>query len=209
MPVYQKWSKSSGFSCENEHVRIHRRTPRNTTLHHPSTHSDNDSDPKHIKSLHFPHTSGSVSQLFVSCFRHASWQLLVVPGFGDAGVGTSAGVITKDCRWPGGSVRQLSATQERGDPGPRHVGEKQQLLTPELWDAIREGGKWADFRKKNGVKSLHIAPYLPVVCTCLHWSSAQCSSCRTLTSVIVATSLQDLYVICFSDEKSSELMMLL
>ena len=41
------------FFCSDGQVRIHTRTPRNTTLHHPSTHSDNDTDQKHIKSLHF------------------------------------------------------------------------------------------------------------------------------------------------------------
>ena len=33
-------------------MRTHTRTSKNTTLHHPSTHSDNDTDRKH-KSLHF------------------------------------------------------------------------------------------------------------------------------------------------------------
>ena len=42
-----------GFLCVNGHMRFHTRTPRNTTLHHPSTHSDNDTDPRPIKSLHF------------------------------------------------------------------------------------------------------------------------------------------------------------
>ena len=41
------------FMFFNEHMRIHTRTPKNTTLHHPSTHSDNDTDQKHHKSLHF------------------------------------------------------------------------------------------------------------------------------------------------------------
>ena len=34
-------------------MRIHTRTPRNTTLHHPSMHSDTDTDQQHHKSLHF------------------------------------------------------------------------------------------------------------------------------------------------------------
>ena len=42
-----------GILCINGHMRIHTRTPKNTTLHHPSTHSDNDTDQKHHKSLHF------------------------------------------------------------------------------------------------------------------------------------------------------------
>ena len=32
--------------CNNAHLRIHTRTFRNTTLHHPSMHSDNDPDPQ-------------------------------------------------------------------------------------------------------------------------------------------------------------------
>ena len=42
-----------GIVSINGHIRIHTRTPRNTTMHHPSTHSDNDTDQKHHKSLHF------------------------------------------------------------------------------------------------------------------------------------------------------------
>ena len=42
-----------GVLCKNEHVRIHIRTTRNTTLHHPSTHNDKDTDQKHFKSVHF------------------------------------------------------------------------------------------------------------------------------------------------------------
>ena len=38
---------------ESGHVRIHTPTPREATLHHPSTHSDSDTDPKHIKSRQF------------------------------------------------------------------------------------------------------------------------------------------------------------
>ena len=40
--------------CDKGHVRIHTRTPKNTTLHHPSMHSDNDTDPKHSKSRQVP-----------------------------------------------------------------------------------------------------------------------------------------------------------
>ena len=35
-------------------------------------------------------------------------------------------------------VRQRVAALVRGDPAPRHAGGKQQLLRPELLDAIRE-----------------------------------------------------------------------
>ena len=49
---YHKWSKLE-FLCINGRMRIHTRTPRNTTLHHPSTHSDTNTDQKHHKPLHF------------------------------------------------------------------------------------------------------------------------------------------------------------
>ena len=39
--------------CDNGLVRIHSRTAKNTTLHHPSMHSDNDTDPTHNKSRQF------------------------------------------------------------------------------------------------------------------------------------------------------------
>ena len=45
--------KIVGILCFNGHIRIHTRTPKNTTLHHPSVHSDTDTDQKHHKSLHF------------------------------------------------------------------------------------------------------------------------------------------------------------
>ena len=147
------------ISCDSGHVRIHRRTHRNTTLHHPSTHSDNDTDPKHIKSLHFrSHLDESRNCLFrVSAMsRCSSWSSLDLETLAS---GKSAGAITKDCR--------------------------QQLLTPELWDEIRDGGKRADFLEKVSNRAL----------------ASTCLIRKTLTSAIVATSLKDLDVICFSDEK--------
>ena len=39
--------------CNNGHVRIHTRMVKNTTLHHPSMNSDNDTDPKHNKTCQF------------------------------------------------------------------------------------------------------------------------------------------------------------
>ena len=143
--------------CKNEHVRIHIQTPRNTTLNHPSTHSDNDTDLKHHKSLHFPFTSGSVSKVFVSSFAHpwmrSTESLLVNKGMGrgsswssldvetlesDVSSGKSAGAIAKDRGWPSSSVRQSVAAIKRGDPPPRHVGGCPRRLTPELLDEIRE-----------------------------------------------------------------------
>ena len=188
----------------NGHVRNHRRTRRNTTYHHPSTHSDKDTDPKRIKSLHFRTRLDQSSQLFVSCFGDESWQLLIVPKFGDAGVGDVGG-----CHHQGLQVawRQCSsacaATQQRRDPGPRHVGDKQQLLTPELWDEIREGGN-ERISAKMVSNRFTVSRTCPLSALASHWSSAQCPNCRTLTSVIVATSLRDVDVICFSDEKIFE-----
>ena len=57
-----------GIVCKNEHVRIHTRTPKNTTLHHPSTHSDNDTDQKHNKSLRFR----THLDQFLNCLYHLS-----------------------------------------------------------------------------------------------------------------------------------------
>ena len=128
-------------------MRFHIRTPRNTTLHHPSTHSDNDTDQKHHKITAFPYTSGSASQLFVSSFTHQCMRpiesLLVNKGMGrgnswssldletlesDVSSGKSAGSIAKDRGWP----------IKRGDPSPRYVGGSPRRLTPELLDEIRE-----------------------------------------------------------------------
>ena len=43
--------------CNDGHVRIHIRTAKNTTLHHPSMHSDNDTDRKNNKTRQIPYTS--------------------------------------------------------------------------------------------------------------------------------------------------------
>ena len=42
-----------GILCRNVHVRIHTRTAKNMTLHHPSVHSGTDTDRKHNKSRQF------------------------------------------------------------------------------------------------------------------------------------------------------------
>ena len=56
-------------------MRFHTRTPRNTTLHHPSTHSDNDTDPRHIKSLHFrTHLISLATVCFIFCHRRADFE---------------------------------------------------------------------------------------------------------------------------------------
>ena len=78
-----------GIVCKNEHVRIDIRTPRNTTLHHPSTHSDIDTDQKHTQSLHFrTHLDQPrnclfcLSRISVCALLNLCW---VVAGLGDSG----------------------------------------------------------------------------------------------------------------------------
>ena len=145
-----------GILCINGHVRIHTRTPKNTTLHHPSMHSDTDTDQKHHTSLHFrthldqsrkclyllSRISGCACRIFVGQQRNGSWQLLVVAGLGDSGerrvIGQVGGCIAKDRGWPSSSVRQRVAAIKRGDPSPRCVGGSTRRLTPELLDEIRE-----------------------------------------------------------------------
>ena len=146
-----------GILCKNEHVRIHTRTSRNTTLHHPSMHSDTDTGQKTPQITTFPYTSGSVSQLFVLSFAQQCMRpiesLLVNKGMGrgsswssldletlesDVSSGKSAGSIAKDRGWLSSSVRQRVAAIKRGDLAPRFVGGSPRRFTPELLDEIRE-----------------------------------------------------------------------
>ena len=145
-----------GNMRNSAHLRSHTRTPRNTTLHHPSTHSDNDSDPTHNKSHEF-RRHRSVSQLFGSCFayqwmpfvdtlvanngvgRGSSWSSLDLETLqSDASSGKSAGAIAKDRGWPSCSLREGVAALNRGGLAPRHVGGVERRLAPELLDEICE-----------------------------------------------------------------------
>ena len=106
-----------GILCISGHVRIHTRIPRNTTLHHPSTHCDNDTGPKHIKSLQVrTHLDQSRNCLFLvsAMSRGSSWSSLDLETLtsGTLASETSAGAITKDCKWPGGSVRHRASGVE-------------------------------------------------------------------------------------------------
>ena len=149
-------SQIVGIWCNHGHVRIHTRRAKSTTLHHPSMHSDNYTDPKHNKSRPFrTHLDQSRNCLyrifcvsvdalcwfFVGQRGSGLWQLLVVAGLGDSGerrvVGQVAGAIAKDRGWPSSSVRQRVAASKRGDPAPRYVGGVEWRLTPELLDEIR------------------------------------------------------------------------
>ena len=126
-------------------------------MHHPSTHSDNDTDPRHIKSLHSrTHLDQPRYCLYllsrISCMRPIE-SLLVNKGMGrgsswssldletlesDVSSGKSAGSIAKDRGWPSSSVRQRVAAIKRRDSSPRYVGGSPRRLTPELLDEIRE-----------------------------------------------------------------------
>ena len=128
-----------GILCKHEHVHIHTRTPRNTTLlHHPSTHSD--------KTLTKNTTNHSISvyiwiSLATVCFylsrisactesllvwgRGSSWSTLDLETLeSDVSSGKTAG-----CDRQG--VRQRVAAIKRGDPSPRYVGGSPRRLTPE------------------------------------------------------------------------------
>ena len=133
-------------------MRIHTRTPKNTTLHHPSTHSDNNTDQKHHKSLHF-RTHLDQSRKCLCLWMRPVESLLVNKGMGrgsswssldsetlesDVSSGRSVGSIDKDRGWPSSSVRQNVAAIKRGGPSPRYVGGSPRRVTPELLDEIRE-----------------------------------------------------------------------
>ena len=116
---YQTWRTSSG-SFVTMHICVFcTRTVKNTTLHHPSTHSGNDTDPKTQRITAIPYASGSVSRLCVSSFAcqrmrsvdsffvnegmNGMWQLLVVRH--------------RQAPWvPNSTVRQRVAALKRRDP---------------------------------------------------------------------------------------------
>ena len=127
---------------------------KNTPLHHPPVHPDDDTDAKQ-KITSIPHTSRSASQLFVSssacqvdalcCFvvgqRGTGWWQLgrrwTSRLLSDVSSGKSAGAIAKR-GWPSSSVRQRVAALKRRDPAPRYVGGVERRLTPALLDEIRK-----------------------------------------------------------------------
>ena len=138
-------------------MRIHTRTPKNTALHHPSTHSDNDTDQKHHKSLHFRTHLGQprnclfcLSRISVCGLLNLCWSIR------EMGRASSFASLTwrlwratcrRASRWVpspktvGGqasSVRQRVAAIKRGDPSPRYVGGSPRRLTPELLDETSE-----------------------------------------------------------------------
>ena len=133
------------WTCAHSHTNTHRNTP----LHHPPMHSDNDTDPKHNNHVNFrTHLDQSRNCLFrllrawmrsiESVFGGSSWSSLDLETLeSDVSSGKSAGAIAEDRAWPS-SVRQLAAAIKRGGPSPRYVGGVERRLTPELLDEIPE-----------------------------------------------------------------------
>ena len=133
---------------KNGHMRIHTRTPKKTTLHHQSMHSDTDTDQKHLdqpRNCLFCLSRINVCALLNLCWsirewlvaargRRWTWRLLE----SDVSSGNSAGSIAKVHGWPSSSVRQRVAAIKRGDPSPRYIGGSPRRLTPELLDEIHE-----------------------------------------------------------------------
>ena len=174
------------FCCNPIHVRTHTRTAKHTTLHHPSMHSGNDTNPKHNKSLQFrSHLlwMRSVESLLVNkgMGHGSSWSSLDLETLeSDVSSGKSAGAIAKVRGWPSRSVCQRVAALEQGDHAPRLVGGVERRLTPEVLDEMREFIEEEHGRisvRSEGIRSQKAL--LSVCCACAHWRSAQCPMCRT------------------------------
>ena len=178
---------------------MYTRTPKNTTLHNPSAHSNNGTDPKHNESLH---CRTHLDQCWNCLFRLwrvcgcallnlwwsttgwvSSWSSIDLETLeSDVSSGKSAGAIAKDRGWPRNSVRQRDAAVDRGDPSPRFVGGIERRLTLELLDEIREffeedNGRISVKVVSKATKSNHIVSYLQskkpsAVCACVHRSPA-------------------------------------
>ena len=141
------------FEGNNGHAHIHTRTAKNTKLHHPSIHSDNDTDSKHNTSNQFRTHLDQSRNCFVSSFaclwmrsvdsllvnkgmgRGSPWSLLDLDALESD---VSSGKSAKDGGWPSSSVRQRVAALKRGDAAPRCVGGAERRLKPEQWDEMRE-----------------------------------------------------------------------
>ena len=173
------------------------------TLHHPSMHFDSDTDPKHNKSRQIRTHLDQSRTLFVSSFasqwminngmgRGSAWSSL---DFGDSGERRVVGQVGW-CHRQGTRVarQQCSSTcwGQRGDPGPRCNGGKQQLLTPEFLDEIREFVEEERGRISSKIVSIRFtSSRIAVEMFCLlRLRSLVICMCRTITSVIVATSLK-------------------
>ena len=125
---------------------FHTQTPKNTTLHHPSTHSDNDTDPRHIKSLLFPYTFGSASQLFVLSFATDET-------ISSESASTEAKKLSIEASFVSAGKAPTNTTAE----GRSTCRWKVVIRTLELLGEIRE---FLEDFCENGVKSLHVVSYL-------------------------------------------------
>ena len=143
-----------GILCKHGHMRIHTRIPRNTTLHHPSMHSDNDTDRKHNTSRQFrTHLDQSRNCLYLLsrmsgcallnlCWSTKEWVVVAL------GRRRTWRLWRATCRRASRRVpspktvkQQCSSTCcgiKRRDPSPRCVGGVERRLTPGLLDEIRE-----------------------------------------------------------------------
>ena len=175
---------------------VHTRTPRNATLHHPSTHSDNDTDQKHHKSLHVrTHLDQPRNCLYLLsrisgcallnfCWSTKEW---VVAALG--------------CRWTWRLWRATCRRASRRVPSPktvggqaavfvnvllqsseetrrqRYVGGSPRRLTPVLLDEIREFIEEEHGRISVKIVSNRIASQCLVLavekpsvcCACVRW----------------------------------------
>ena len=128
---YHKWSKSLEILCINGRMRIHIRTPRNTTLHHPSTHSDTDTDQKKTQITAFPYTSGSVSQVFASSFAH-QWMRPIESLLVNKGMGRGSSWLSLD-------LETLESADQHDCRGAQN--------------APLAGGRWSSVRLSSSVRS--------------------------------------------------------
>ena len=174
--IYQKWSKSLGYCAIVNTCAFTHETPKNTTLHHPSTHSDNDTDQKHKKKLHFrTHLDQSRTCLYL--LSRISGCALSNLCWSTRGMGRGSSWSSLDLETLESVVRQVG-----GVPSPRTVGGQAAVFLnvlrqsseetrrhvlcrwkPTAFDAsalgrdprIHRGRAWANF-SENRVKSLHI-----------------------------------------------------
>ena len=149
--------------CINGHLRNHTRTPKNTTLHHPSMHYDIDTDQNTTKSLHF-RTHLDEPRNFVGQQRNGSWQLVVVAGLGDSGGRCLVRQVGRCHRQRPWVAKQQCSSTCCCNQVRRPVATlcRPRRLTPELLDEIREFTEEEHGRisVKNRAKSLHILSYL-------------------------------------------------
>ena len=130
---------------------------------------------------------------------NGSWQLLVVAGLGDSGERRVVGQVG-GCHRQGPWVAKQQRSSTCCGPRPKRSCSTLCQWCCKAFDAkalgrdlrVHRGGTWANF-SEDCSKSLHIVSNLQSKGSpfaALDFIGAQCSICRTVTSVIVATSLK-------------------